>query len=437
MKNKTCYHYAMKKDSGNTAFFAALTVSLVLIAIIAYVWITVSIPSEYLQDSLLISIIFCVALITVGVYQSLRLYENAQTIAEEMTRDMMVNSKELFFELYQRSPVSYITVDEHAIIESVNYAMARFFNMEMNACVGLNVFDLLIEEETTKLDLAPEYFVQGKFLSDVEVCLRRPDGGIRWVMFSLYSFKDGAHKKKGLVTLVDVTKQKQIDKAKSEFVSLASHQLRTPIASMRWNVELLETAGKDSMNSTQLSYIGKIGHGLSRMDMLVNDFLNVSKFELGTLVAKNEPLEILEFLETIQEEQKSFAEKKGLRMEVDWDKNIGIVHTDSHLLHMILNNLLSNAIKYTPEGGVVRNVVISDGASYIVRISDSGIGIPKAEQDMIFSKVFRASNTESLAVEGTGLGLYIVKEAVHVLGGTISFESVEGEGTTFTVVLPK
>ena len=437
MKLETCYHYTMKNNSGNTAFFAALTVAFVLIAIIAYVWITVPISFVYLKDSLLISILFCVALITVGVYQSLRLYESAQIIAKEMTKDMMVNSKELFFELYQRSPVPYITIDENAVIESVNFAMARLFNMEVNACVGLDVFDLLREEETAKLQLVPEYFIQGKFLSDVEVCLKRPDGIIKWVMFSLSSFKDAGQKKKGLVTLVDITKQKQIDKAKSEFVSLASHQLRTPIASMRWNVELLQAAGKDSMTSTQLSYVEKMARGLSRMDLLVNDFLNVSKFELGTLVAKNEPLDLLEFLTTIQEEQKSFAEKKGLKMEVDWDKNIGVVQTDSHLLHMVLNNLLSNAIKYTPEGGTIRHVVISDGAQYVVRISDSGIGIPKSEQDMIFSKVFRASNTQSLAVEGTGLGLYIVKEAVHVLGGTISFESEEGKGTTFTVVLPK
>lgn len=428
----------MERDPRNThALLTAVIVCVILASLLLYGWIATPVPLEYLDETLFGALLFVVALVTVGVYQSLKLYENAELLAKGMTKDMLVNSKELFFELYQRSPVPYIMVTENATIESVNYSMVRLFNMEENAFTGLNVFELLAEEETSKLALVPEFFRQGKSIGETEVCLQRPDGIFRWVMFSLYAFRDVSGTRKGLITLVDITKQKQVDKAKSEFVSLASHQLRTPIAAMRWNIELLEAAGKDTLSKTESVYIGKIAHSLSRMDMLVSDFLNVSKFELGTLVPNKAPLELLSFLSTIQDEQASFVEKKGLRMETDWDARVGTIQTDSHLLHMIVSNLLSNAIKYTPTGGVVRHTVTDDGANVTLKVSDTGIGIPKNEHDMIFSKVFRASNTQDLAVEGTGLGLYIVKEAARVLGGSIHFESEEGKGTTFTVVLPK
>jgi PAS domain S-box-containing protein len=419
------------------ALLTALLVCVVLIFILLGVWSFAPIPDAYYRDAFFMTALFSIALVSVGVYQAFRLYDHVQALALGMTKDLLTDSKELFFELYQRSPVPYAMIDAEGIVESVNYSMARLFNMEIGAFQGISIFEFLQEDETHKLEFAPEYFAQGKFINDIEVCLKRPDGMNRWVMLSLYSFNDARAVRKGLLTLVDISKQKQVDKAKSEFVSLASHQLRSPIAAMRWNIELLQTAGKGKMDETQTAYIEKIAHGLSRMDMLVNDFLNVSKFELGTLTAKVEPLDLIPFLGTIQEEQDSFVEKKGLHMETEWDEALGTVHTDSHLLHMIVSNLLSNAIKYTPTGGTVYHSVIDDGTHFIIRISDTGIGIPLNEHDQIFSKVFRASNTQDLAVEGTGLGLYIVKEAAQVLGGTISFESVEGEGTTFTVVLPK
>lgn len=415
----------------------AVIVGGVFIAVLMYVWTSVSIPAEHLKDALLFSTLFGIALVTVGVYQALKFSENTQILALDMTKDMLSNSKELFFELYQRSPVPYIMISDKGVIESVNTSMVRLFGMDAKAFVGLRVFEFLVETETQKLEFAPVYFTQGKFINDEEVCLKRPDGVVKWVMFSLYSFPDATGKRKGLLTLVDVTKQKSVDKAKSEFVSLASHQLRSPIAAMRWNVELLGTSGKETMNEMQTAYVEKIGAGLARMDMLVNDFLNVSRFELGTLVPQYEQLDLLAFFKTVLDEQVPFAEKKNMHLETVWDETVGTVKMDSHLLHMITTNLLSNAIKYTPQGGSVRHTVANEGINFVMRVSDSGIGIPAAEHDMIFSKVYRASNTADLPVEGTGLGLYIVKEAAEVLGGTITFESVEGVGTTFTVTLPK
>ncbi len=399
-------------------------------------WVSFPIPPAYQRGILLCALIVCIGLITALIYQSQKTYINAQSIAEGMAQDMLVYSHELFSELYRSSPVPYILIDIDGHIESVNFSTARLFNVEINALNGLDVFTFIEGDDEHRVALIPEYFKQGKFVNDSEVFIRRPDGLTRWVMLSLFSFTDTKKARKGLLTLVDVTKQKMVDKAKTEFVSLASHQLRTPISGIKWNIELLATSGKELFGELQNKYIDKIQHGIERMDMLVNDFLNVSKLELGTLTPVYTAINPATFLIGIRDEHATFAEQKAVRIETDLEENIGDVQSDSHLLHMITSNLLGNAIKYTPSGGVVRIQMKHDQGHLLISFSDTGMGIPADDQEMIFSKMFRASNARAQVTDGTGLGLYIVKEAVEILGGTVTFESKEAVGTTFTVTLP-
>ena len=345
-------------------------------------------------------------------------------------------SRELFSELYRSSPVPYFVIDENGEIESSNFSAVRLFNVEMGALDSLNAFDFFKEDEGHRASLIPEYFKQGKFVNDIEVTVRRPDGVTKWVMLSLFSFRDVKNKQKGLLTLVDITKQKIIDKAKTEFVSLASHQLRTPISGMKWNIELLQTAVKDNVTQLQSTYIEKISHSLERMDMLVNDFLSVSKFELGTLTPTYTSVTLDTLLSSICDEHGSFAERKRIKLVRKWSNDIGSFSSDAHLLHMIVSNLTSNAIKYTDEDGTVQVDAVRDTTQVTIAITDTGMGIPLEEQERVFSKMFRAANAKSKVTDGTGLGLYIVKEAVLILGGTITFDSKEGQGTTFVVHLP-
>ena len=170
-------------------------------------------------------------------------------------------------------------------------------------------------------------------MNDVEVEIRRPDGMLRWVMLSLFSFTDTRGEKKGLLTLVDITKQKLIDKAKTEFVSLASHQLRTPISGMKWNIELLLTAGKEHLTPMQDAYVDKISHSLERMDTLVNDFFSVSKFELGTLVPEFTQVDLDTFFQGVLDEHTPMAEQKAVHIETVWPQDLGQMRSDSHLLH--------------------------------------------------------------------------------------------------------
>jgi two-component system phosphate regulon sensor histidine kinase PhoR len=383
-----------------------------------------------------VTLAVCVALVVVTTYQSLKIYESAHAIAADLTQSILTYSHELFTEMYRNSPVPYLLINAEGGIESINFAAARFFQTDINALTEQPIFSFLSKDESSKTALIPEYFAQEKFVSDVDVHIQLPNEEMRWALLSLFSFRDTHHTKKGLLTLIDITKQKQVDKAKTEFVSLASHQLRTPISSMKWNIELLLSASTGSLTSIQSNYLNKIMHSLERMNLLVSDFLSASKFELGTLTPDFTDIAIIPFLTDIYTEHLPFAEQKSVQIETDWAQAPGVFSSDAHMLHMITNNLISNAVKYTPSGGTVYVHAIKDMANLTLTITDTGMGIPAEEQGMIFSKMFRADNARANVPDGTGLGLYIVQGAVNILGGTITFQSKEGVGTSFTVVLP-
>ncbi len=427
----------MHTYSATSAFTIAGMTGGALLGVVFVIWKSIGITPQMYPFLFLATLLFSIALISVSVYQALRIYESAHTLAQGITKEMIIHSRELFAELYRNSPVPYLLIDTTGVVESANFSAARLFNIEVSELEGVDIFRAIEGDDEQKMSLIPEYFKEGRFVNDIESHIKRSDGLIRYVMLSLFSFTDPDGRRKGLMTLVDITKQKQVDKAKTEFVSLASHQLRTPVSAMRWNLELLTTMGGDTLNDIQKGYVQKLSNSLERMGALVDDFLNVSKLELGTLAVKRSTFNLKQFFELILDEYRAYATERGVTLETNWDAEMGEYDSDSHLLNMAVSNLLGNAIKYTPQGGTARAYAEMRGDAFVITIADTGIGIPVADQDMIFSKLFRASNAQEHGVEGTGLGLYVVKEAIRLLGGTISFESTEGKGTTFTVVLPK
>ncbi|MES2622972.1 MAG: CHASE domain-containing protein [Patescibacteria group bacterium] len=241
----------------------------------------------------------------------------------------------------------------------------------------------------------------------------------------------------------DITEEEQIDRMKTEFVSLASHQLRTPLTSIKWYTELLsdeETQGK--MNKEQKSYIKEIGDASDRMVGLVGSLLNVSRLELGTFAIEPEKANLLDVVGVaVKEAEPNFLLKKQNLTYTHPDKMTPIM-IDIKVTHIIVQNLLSNACKYTPEGGSInlsiKKTIAKNGVPGAIQIScsDTGYGIPQAQQGSVFKKLFRADNVRVLDVEGTGLGLYIIKTVVEAAGCTISFTSEENKGTTFTITMP-
>lgn len=236
----------------------------------------------------------------------------------------------------------------------------------------------------------------------------------------------------------DITKEREIDKEKSEFVSLASHQLRTPLTAISWYSEMMLKGDVGQVIPEQRKYLEEISNGNQRMIQLVNTLLDVSRLDLGTFQVALSPTDVVALTHSVVDEQKLKIAEKKIELSETFSTEMPRFSTDPKLLRMVLQNILSNAVEYTPTNGTVRLDVGFDEAkkNITISIADTGYGIPKHQQRNIFTKFFRADNVRDKVSSGTGLGLYIVKSVVERFGGKIWFESEENKGTTFHIVLP-
>lgn len=234
----------------------------------------------------------------------------------------------------------------------------------------------------------------------------------------------------------DITHEKMVDQAKTEFVSLASHQLRTPLSSVNWYAEMLLAGDGGKLNDEQTTFVKEIYTGNQRMVALVNSLLNVSRLELGTFAVEPEPTDVVQMAaDVIKELQPSIISKK-LKVNFEHADGIPIIQADPKLFRIVFQNLLSNSVKYTPEEGSVSLKINKSAKNLLIEVSDTGYGIPKSEQSKIFQKLFRAENVREKDTEGTGLGLYIVKSIIDHAEGKITFKSAENKGTTFNLEIP-
>lgn len=236
----------------------------------------------------------------------------------------------------------------------------------------------------------------------------------------------------------DITFEKEIDKAKTEFISIASHQLRTPLSAVKWYTSMLIEGTAGQLNPEQLKFLDTINISNNRMIDLVNALLNVSRIEMGTFSVEPASTDIVSVAQSVIDEQIVDLEAKHLKLETNFASDLPTVVLDPKYLRMIFQNLISNSIKYSREMGSIKFDIHLDESknNFVTTISDNGIGIPQDQQSQIFSKLFRADNVREHQVEGTGLGLYIVKSIVDYSDGKIWFESKENQGSTFFVSLP-
>lgn len=258
------------------------------------------------------------------------------------------------------------------------------------------------------------------------------------VVISAISLSGSKKETEGIAAIVvfrDVSLEKAVDEAKTEFVSLAAHQLRMPLTTVRWYAEMLLSGDAGTVTETQKSYINEIFESNKRMVNLVNQLLSVSRVRLGTFNIDPVPVNLCDVIVGITKEMQPEIDKKKLSFSQTCATD-QICNADPELIHAILQNLMSNAIKYTPEGGTI-SLTVEDTDKLRFKVSDTGYGIPKADQGKIFTQLYRAENIKGKDVDGTGLGLYMVKTIVEQSGGTISFVSEENKGTTFTVEFPK
>lgn len=235
----------------------------------------------------------------------------------------------------------------------------------------------------------------------------------------------------------DLTDEIESDKLKSDFISIASHQLRTPLSAINMYSMMLRDGLAGEMTELQMEHIHTILASVERMNVLIDTLLNITRIESGGIKIKVDPVQLDELAKEIVTEFVPAAQAKSLSMKSEISTKIPLVHTDSLLVKEVCANLLSNAIKYTPEGGDISLNVRETANELHLSVSDTGYGIPAAEQKNVFLKFFRAENIAGKDVSGTGLGLYLIKNIAEALGGDLWFESTENVGSTFHFSLPK
>lgn len=238
-----------------------------------------------------------------------------------------------------------------------------------------------------------------------------------------------------VATQRDITEQKEVDQMKTDFVSLVSHQLRTPLSSMRWNLEMLLAGDIGKLSAKQKEVVKSTEEANARMIKLISTLLNISRIESGRLIVEPEEIDLVTYFEDLARQCQSNV--KGQKLLLTMPKGPYKVVVDPMLLRQITNNFVNNASKYSPEDKPIEISVVDQGDKYMISVADHGIGIPQSQQRKIFGKFFRASNVSKHETDGTGMGLYIGSMLVKLLGGTIGFESKEGVGSTFKVILPK
>jgi len=240
-----------------------------------------------------------------------------------------------------------------------------------------------------------------------------------------------------LIILHDITREKLVEKMKTEFVSLAAHQLRTPLSAIKWTIKIFLEGDLGTINKEQKEFLQDAYKSNEKMITLVNNLLNITRIEEGKYIYEPILIDIKDLVEEAIALYQERAKKRKIKIEIRGSKEkLKKANIDVEKMRMVLSNLFNNAIGYTPPGGKIIVSLSQTKKEIKFSIKDTGIGIPVNQYKRVFTKFFRAANAIRKETEGTGLGLYIAKNIVEAHKGKIWFESKENIGTTFHVSLP-
>jgi PAS domain S-box-containing protein len=331
------------------------------------------------------------------------------------------------------------------VIVSWNVGAEKLFGYKSEEMIGKKSDVILPEGRIDEVDEIIGKIISGGIVEHYQTKRVKKDGSVVDISLSISPIKNSKGQIIGVSSMaLDITKEKEIDKAKTEFVSLASHQLRTPLSTINWYTEMILDGDVGPVSEDQKKYLDEIYSANKRMVDLVNSLLNVSKMDLGTFIIEPEPVSLKDVVKNVLGELQEKIINKKVIINEDIEE-LPKINLDPKLIHIIFQNILSNAVKYTHESGLVEisiktildkiNGLNSDKA-ILIKVKDDGMGIPESEKNKVFSKLFRADNAKEQESEGTGLGLYLAKSIVENSGGKIWFESKENVGTTFFILIP-
>jgi signal transduction histidine kinase len=232
-------------------------------------------------------------------------------------------------------------------------------------------------------------------------------------------------------------KLRKMDQTKDDFISMASHQLRTPLTSVKGYVSMVLDGDVGALNRKQRDYLSQVFVSSQRMSYLISDLLNVSRLRTGKFIIDRNPCNLATVVHEEVSQLVETAKSRNLTLIYRQPEHFPTLMLDEMKMRQVIMNFIDNAIYYTPSDGSITVTLADNPQSIEFTVADTGIGVPKSEQHHLFSKFFRAQNARVARPDGTGLGLFMAKKVITVQGGAIIFRSREGKGSTFGFTMPK
>jgi len=377
-------------------------------------------------------------------YVSIQILITERKMAEERLRTYMremeeskIKSEALLASLGE----GMIATDNNGQITAMNQAAKRILGLDSRDAIGKKMTDVIIAVDENNFRTAAEQITippiaegMPETQNNKMYFLRKSGSSIPVAVTATPVIIDG-YNAGSVVIFRDITAENEVEKTRRDLLSLASHQLRTPLSGTKWLIETLKRRIHGPLTKNQEEYLGELYKINERMTTLVHDMLGVLRMEGDISKSKKEEVSIHTIIGVILETLGATAKNKGIAIRMEKSDESSLF-TDPLLLRSILENLISNAINYSPSGSEVLISVTRDNNDMVFGIKDNGIGIPRDEQRQIFERFYRASNAKTYDTHGTGLGLYVSNTLAKKIGARISFESEKDKGSTFFLSVP-
>lgn len=330
-----------------------------------------------------------------------------------------------------------LVCDRDSCIVISNPAANRMLNISEDSLVGNPVSQCNLHPELAKV-IQESLSLKDKIYTSISQVLSVGRLGEVFLRAHTAPVRNDVGEILGAVTVLqDISYLKQLDKMKSDFIAMVAHELRAPLAAVEQQLAVILDGMAGEVTPRQKRLLGRAKDRTNGLLSLIADLLDVSRIEAGIAVQYKEPLLLQEIVQRVVDLMSPEVEAKKLNLQFTAPPDLPLISADRSSMQAIFTNLISNAIKYTPEGGTINVLLSEENGQIKAVVRDTGIGIKKEDLPRIFDRFFREKTAATRKITGTGLGLSIVKGIVDAHLGTISVESHEGAGTSFTVLLPR